>query len=305
MNKLGLFACLLAALIFFFHNAQNLRAAELITNGGFETGNFAGWTVSAATGNGWYPWQVTAAGGGDGITGGISSSAPFAGTRSAWNGFCCNATINPEFIYQDVTLPAAQTASLSWAERIQSNLTSFCSVPACGANTYRVQILNPSTNAVISTLYTVIAAGGTNTNTGWVFHSVNISGMAGQTIRLRFSTAYASSISGHLNGPGRAEIDAVSIQSPAITTSSDVAVSGRVLTAEGSGIGRINITLANSSGNIRTAVTNSFGYYRFDGVSTGETYILTVNNKKYLFANSPRVLNVQEELTDIDFRASP
>lgn len=302
MKKFQILALLIFTLAFFSHKNS---AAELITNGGFETGSFSGWTVSSSSGNGWFPWQVTAAGGGDGTTGGISASSPFAGTRSAWNGFCCNSTINPEFIYQDVTLPAAQTASLSWADRIQSNLTTFCSVPACGSNTYRVQILNPTTNAVISTLYTVVANGGTNTNTGWVFHSMNISGLAGQTVRLRFSTSYTSTISGHLNGPGRAEIDAVSLQSPAVTTSSNVTVGGQVSTDNGSGISKVLVTLTDSGGNSRTAFTNSLGKYVFSEVPAGETYILSVSHRKYLFTESPRVVNVQENISNADFRASP
>jgi hypothetical protein len=49
------------------------------------------------------------------------------------------------------------------------------------------------------------------TNTGWVTHTANLSAYAGQTIRIRFSTNYTSQIAGHFNGPGRAEIDGVSL----------------------------------------------------------------------------------------------
>lgn len=193
-----------------YGTAYNLVGTELITNGGFETGNFSGWTVSPTGNQGWYPWQVTAAGGGDSLSG-ILLSSPYAGTRSAWNGFCCNTNPNPEYIYQNVTIPANQNAVLTWADRIQSDLVTYCTPSNCGSNIYRVEVINPTTSAVLQTLYTFTAAGGARYNTGWVTHSANLSAYAGQTIRLRFSTNYTSLIGGHYNGPGRAEIDAVSL----------------------------------------------------------------------------------------------
>jgi len=47
------------------------------------------------------------------------------------------------------------------------------------------------------------------------------------------------------------------------------------------------------------ARTNSFGYYNFAEVTTGETYIFTVTHKRYEFA--PQVIFVSEELADFNF----
>jgi len=283
---------------------QNGKAAELITNGGFETGNHTGWTVVSGASNYW-TWVVTAANGG--LTdGNVTLSSPRSGTYSSHGGFCCNSTNNPEYIQQQVTLPAAQTAQLRWSDKIQSDLASFCSpTPSnCGTNVWRVQILNTS-NAVLQTLYTFTATGGNSYNTGWIDHSVSLNAYAGQTIRIRFSATYTSLIANNMNGPGRNEVDAVSVQSPFSPTAANVSVGGRVSTDEGAGISRVSVTLTNSAGVSRSATTNTFGYYSFTNVPAGETYILSVNNKKYLFADSPRVVNVQNDLADIDFRASP
>ena len=190
---------------------NSLANANLITNGGFETGNFFGWTVSPNGNQGWYPWQVTPANGGDGVTGQVQRSSPLSGTYSAWNGFCCNSNPNPEFIYQDVTIPRSQNAVLKWSERIQSDLATFCSPPACGSNIFRVEVLNPVNSAVLQTLLTITAPGGVVTNTGWVTHTANLSAYGGQTVRIRFSTNYTSLIAGHYNGPGRAELDGISL----------------------------------------------------------------------------------------------
>jgi hypothetical protein len=80
-----------------------------------------------------------------------------------------------------------------------------------------------------------------------------------------------------------------------------VSISGRVLTADGRGIRSTAVVLTDSLGNSRTAITSSFGYYRFDEVPAGETYVLSVSSKRYQFA--PRVVTVQDEIVNLDFIA--
>ncbi len=203
------------------------------------------------------------------------------------------------FLYQDVTIPAGNGAQLQWMHKYQMNLSTYCTGAACGTATFAVEILNTS-NVLLQTLYTITTPGSSNTNTGWTTNFANLSAFAGQTIRIRFRTSVTVSYA----GPGRIEIDGVSLNAFP-PTAANVTVGGRVLTDVGGGISRVTVILTDSAGNSKTAVTNTFGYYKFDQVTAGGTYILTVSNKKYLFADSPRVVNVQNELSDIDFRASP
>ncbi len=49
----------------------------------------------------------------------------------------------------------------------------------------------------------------------------------------------------------------------------------------------------------RTVFTNQFGYYRFDEVAAGETYIFEARHKRYLFA--PQVFFVTEETAKLNF----
>lgn len=84
-------------------------------------------------------------------------------------------------------------------------------------------------------------------------------------------------------------------------TAANVAVSGRVLTADGRGLKNALVTLTDADGTSRTAVTSSFGYYRFDEVAAGQSYVLAVNSKRFTF--TPRTLTVTDELTDVDFVA--
>lgn len=278
----------------------NTKAAELVVNGGFETGNFSGWTATNAS-SAWRLWAVSASGAG-GDDGSGYSPVPTAtsvqqGTRNAWNGVTAGAG-SPFTLTQDVTIPVGFFVRMTWMDRYQMNHTQFCST-TCGTATFSVEILNTS-NVLLQTLYTVSTPTNTNSNTGWVNHQANLTAYQGQTIRIRFRAVNTQTLS----GPGQVEIDAVSIQTLQ-PTAANVSVGGRVLSDEGGGISRVSVTLTNGAGVSRSATTNSFGYYRFDNVASGETYILTVNNKKYLFTDSPRVVNVQNDLTDVDFRASP
>jgi len=65
------------------------------------------------------------------------------------------------------------------------------------------------------------------------------------------------------------------------TTAADVSIGGRVLTADGRGVSKAFITLTDPAGESRSAVTNPFGYYRFENLPVGQAYILTVRSKRY------------------------
>jgi uncharacterized repeat protein (TIGR01451 family) len=86
-------------------------------------------------------------------------------------------------------------------------------------------------------------------------------------------------------------------------TAANVSVSGRVLTASGKGIRNVQITLTDSSGNTRTAISTTFGYYRFDNVTAGGTYIITAKGKRYEFSQPTQVINVIEDTVDTNFTA--
>ena len=81
-------------------------------------------------------------------------------------------------------------------------------------------------------------------------------------------------------------------------TAASVSVSGRVFAGK-SGLTNAFVTLTDSSGNARTARTSAFGYYRFDDVEVGRTYILSVQSKRFQFPT--QVVNVVEELSEFNF----
>lgn len=84
-------------------------------------------------------------------------------------------------------------------------------------------------------------------------------------------------------------------------TNAGVSVSGRVLTTNGSGISRAQVSIINQNGETRTAITNSFGFYRFDEIAAGEVYVLDVRHKVYQF--NSRAITVLDHVQNADFTA--
>ncbi len=82
-----------------------------------------------------------------------------------------------------------------------------------------------------------------------------------------------------------------------------VSIGGRVLTAEGSGVRNATVQLTDIRGNVRSTLTSSFGYYRFENVEVGQTVTVAVASKRYVFA--PRILSVNDAVEGFDFIASP
>lgn len=83
------------------------------------------------------------------------------------------------------------------------------------------------------------------------------------------------------------------------TTAAGVTVSGRVLTPDGAGLRNAVVTITDSTGMTKTARTSSFGYYTFEGIEVGGTYVVSVGSKRYTF--TPRTITVNDAVSDLDF----
>lgn len=98
-------------------------------------------------------------------------------------------------------------------------------------------------------------------------------------------------------------VDIGSFESNIIPTAASFSVRGRVTTSEGQPIAKARIVMLAASGETRTALSNSFGYYRFADVPAGEIYVISITHKRYLFA--PQVLTVIEQIENLNFTAQP
>jgi hypothetical protein len=83
-------------------------------------------------------------------------------------------------------------------------------------------------------------------------------------------------------------------------TAANVSVSGRIRTPNSRGLMNATVTLIDTNGNSRSARTNQFGYFHFDDVQAGQTYIVDVRSKSYSFA--PQIVTVMGTLTELNFK---
>ena len=90
------------------------------------------------------------------------------------------------------------------------------------------------------------------------------------------------------------------------STAAGASVSGRVLTAEGHGIRNSKVVVTgNSLIEPLVVTTGSFGYFTFDGLATGETYVVTVNSQRYRFSTPSHVISLVDNVADANFVADP
>ena len=87
-------------------------------------------------------------------------------------------------------------------------------------------------------------------------------------------------------------------------SAANVSISGRVTTANGRGIVNAVMTLTDSDGVRKTAHTSGFGYYKFEDLTAGENYILSVTSKRFSFAEPTRIISAVDDVTDADFTAN-
>lgn len=130
--------------------------------------------------------------------------------------------------------------------------------------------------------------GGAGSDAGNTF---SLTGTLGQTLAGGSSGKLFSVYGGFLSPP------------PAAPTGAEVTVGGRILTNDGRGIRSVYVSMTDSAGEIQTALSNSFGYYRFSNVPAGGTYIFTVSAKRFQFSQTVQVRFVKEDTGDIDFVA--
>ena len=146
--------------------------------------------------------------------------------------------------------------------------------------------------------HSVIASGGGSNSTG---------SSGGQTFRVDGTVGQnlAGAISAGTNGSGghfvlRSGFWAFDATAP---TAALVSVGGRVLSLNGAPVPRVRVILTGPDGVVRSSVSNNFGHYRIDGLEAGRVYVLTALSKEFQFA--PRVVSINEGVTDLDLTALP
>lgn len=86
-------------------------------------------------------------------------------------------------------------------------------------------------------------------------------------------------------------------------TAAGVSVSGRVLNHGRHPLRNVLVTLTDLNGASRRISTNTFGYFRFDDVRVGESYVLSANSRRYSFQS--QILSISEDITNLALFPDP
>jgi len=147
--------------------------SNLISNGGFETGNFTGWTVSG-------PWQIN-----NGTLDPAGPATPKAPIAGSFDAVSTPTGPSTKSLTQSFVVPSTvSSAILTWSDRIQNFATAFQDPN----HEYRVQVLDNVGN-LVQTVYSTnpgdpLIQLGPNSRTADL--TALLQSRAGQTMRLRF-----------------------------------------------------------------------------------------------------------------------
>lgn len=154
-------------------------------------------------------------------------------------------------------------------------------------------------------------AGVTSSNVIFGYEDADITGVESGYRAYRISGGSASQISSTVNVYSN-RVTATGVTgfsdwtlAQGVSTAADVSLCGRVLTSEGRGITNAVITITDQSGNQRTAITGRFGNFRFEVLTAGETYVLSVRSRRFSFESPTQIVQLLDNIDDANFIASP
>jgi hypothetical protein len=91
-----------------------------------------------------------------------------------------------------------------------------------------------------------------------------------------------------------------------ILTAATAIAGGRITDIYGRNVKDVNVTITNlTNGESQYSRTNAFGYYRFEGLPVGETYIISVRSKRIYFLSDSTIITLREDFTEANFTALP
>ncbi len=113
-----------------------------------------------------------------------------------------------------------------------------------------------------------------------------------------------------LSGTGSRDeiaIDNISIEGVFLgTTNADGMIEGTVLTSKGDPLSFVAIRLSGKSlGEERTVISNHFGRFRFEGLATGNTYVVQALSGRYSFQMPVQTVFLDQDLQRITFTGEP
>ena len=89
-------------------------------------------------------------------------------------------------------------------------------------------------------------------------------------------------------------------------TAGEATISGSVILSNGRALKNTRVVLQDAAATeFRVATTNEFGQYTFENVQVGDFYVLSIENTRYHFPNSPLAFTLIDEMTSVAFVGTP
>ncbi len=108
-------------------------------------------------------------------------------------------------------------------------------------------------------------------------------------------------ISGFRFNRGTDEVTSIHGRITVGAAAADATLQGRVLTMGGRGVTGARVHVTSSTGVVRSAFTTRYGQFSVSGLAIGETYMVTVQSRRFVF--TPRSVPINDSVTNVDFVA--
>jgi hypothetical protein len=231
-----------------------------------------------------------------GGTGGGTCTTPAGTAATSPPAFVANAA------NQSVSLTSFAAGSTNFFQFQLSGVSSyqnymlFFQSQRSGTGPVNADIQYSTNGTTFTTFQTVNPGNG-------VFAAFNIDLSAVAAIENQPTVYFRILGSGGTGGAGTFRIDNFQVQAMG-TTAAPATLGGRVLDANGRGLGKVRVILAGGSLSQPVyTLTSPFGYYSFDGIASGETYVVTVASKTYTFSQPSQIVSLQDSATETNFVA--
>ncbi|HEX8734051.1 MAG TPA: carboxypeptidase-like regulatory domain-containing protein [Pyrinomonadaceae bacterium] len=229
-----------------------------------------------------------------GGTGGGTCTTPAGTAATAPPAFVANAA------NQSVSLTSFAAGSTNFFQFQLSGVGSymdymlFFQSQRSGTGPVNLDVQYSTNGTTFTTFQTVNPGNG-------VFAAFNIDLSAVAAIENQPTVYFRLLGTGGTGAAGTLRIDNFQVQAMGVSAAA-VNVGGRVTNTSGSGLSNVVVSIA--GGSLSAPIytrTSPFGYYMFEGIPAGETYVVTVSSKQYTFNPSSRIIEVQDSISDADF----
>ena len=141
---------------------------------------------------------------------------------------------------------------------------------------------------------------------GWKLATIDCSETAGPggTSSPNSTANVSTRVANIIAEPGE-QITCTFTSQPLKTTAASASITGRVSTSTGIGILRARISVSDGSNVIKTAYTNTLGFFSVSDLEVGKFYFVSVSHTNYLFPTGTQAFTLNDNMSGLVFVAAP